>query len=167
MKLSKIVAGVLFATSMVSVNAVAGVSMSKRIMPDNVPSPANNKTTKARVELGRLLYFDARLSKSGQVSCATCHNPQKGWSDGQVKAVGVFGRVGPRNSPTVLNSAFQKHQFWDGRAKSLEDQALGPMQAGVEMDMKLEDVLKIVKANKGYVSMFKKLILKRSLLLKL
>jgi cytochrome c peroxidase len=130
--------------------------MTKWAMPKDVPAQKDNITTKKRVELGKLLYFDARLSKSGQVSCATCHHPQKGWSDGQRKAIGVFGRVGPRNSPTVLNTAFQNRQFWDGRAKSLEEQALGPMQAHVEMAMDLKDVLKIVKSKKGYVSMFKK-----------
>ena len=156
MRLSKIVAGVFF-TSLLTTSAVASTNMSKWIMPNEVPSPANNKTTKEKIELGKLLYFDATLSKSGQVSCATCHDPDKGWSDGQKKAIGVFGRVGPRNSPTVLNSAFQSHQFWDGRAKSLEEQAMGPMQAHVEMDMKLDDVLKIVKSKKGYVEMFKKI----------
>jgi cytochrome c peroxidase len=156
MKIAKIITNILFISSVFSVTSVASEDLSKWIMPKKVPSPTDNKTTKVRVELGKLLYFDARLSKSGQVSCATCHNPEKGWSDAQVKAVGVYGRVGPRNSPTVLNTAFQSHQFWDGRARSLEEQALGPMQASVEMDMKLDDILKIVKSKKGYVSMFKK-----------
>ncbi len=154
MKLSKIVAGALFATTVLATSSVASGDMSKWIMPKEAPSPENNKTTPARVELGKLLYFDARLSKSGQVSCATCHHPKKGWSDAVPKAIGVHGRVGPRNSPTVLNSGFQTHQFWDGREKSLEGQAVGPMQAGVEMDMKLEEVLAIVKSKKGYVTMF-------------
>jgi cytochrome c peroxidase len=156
MKLSKIVAGVVLASSVCLVSSAASADMSKWVMPKEAPSPANNKTTPERVELGKLLYFDARLSSSGQVSCATCHNPEKGWSDAVDKAVGVHGRVGPRNSPTVLNTGFQNHQFWDGRAKSLEEQAVGPMQAGVEMDMKLDDVLKIVKSKQGYVDMFKK-----------
>ena len=155
MKLSKIVSGALLASSVLAVSSVASSDMAKWIMPKEAPSPANNKTTPAKVELGKLLYFDARLSKSGQVSCATCHHPEKGWSDAVPKAVGVHGRVGPRNSPTILNSGFQTHQFWDGREKTLEGQAVGPMQAGVEMDMKLEDVLRIVKSKEGYVSMFK------------
>jgi len=156
MRLSKIVAGALFASSVFAVGSVASSDMSKWIMPKEAPSPKNNKTTPERVELGKLLYFDARLSKSGQISCASCHHPEKGWSDAVPKAVGVHGRVGPRNSPVVLNTGFQKHQFWDGREKSLEGQAVGPMQAGVEMGMKLADVLAIVKSKKGYVSMFKK-----------
>jgi len=157
MKLNKIVTGMLLASSVLTITSFASSNdMTKWVMPKTAPSPANNKTTKKRVELGKLLYFDARLSKSGQVSCATCHNPQKGWSDGRAKAIGVFGRVGPRNSPTVLNSAFQKHQFWDGRAKSLEEQELGPIQTHVEMDMKLDDVVKIIKSKQGYVKMFKK-----------
>ena len=156
MKLAKMLSGALIITSMLSISAAASEDLSKWAMPKQVPAPQGNEITKERVELGRLLYFDARLSNSGQVSCATCHHPEKGWSDGQRRAIGVFGRVGPRNSPTVLNTAFQKLQFWDGRARSLEEQALGPMQAGVEMNMKLDDVLKIVKSKKGYVEMFKK-----------
>ena len=156
MKLTKVIAGTLFASSILTVSAIASSDMLKWIMPKEAPSPANNKTTPERVELGKLLYFDARLSKSSQISCATCHHPEKGWSDAVPKAIGVHGRAGPRNSPTVLNTGFQKHQFWDGREKTLEGQAVGPMQAGVEMDMKLEDVLSVVKSKDGYVSMFKK-----------
>jgi cytochrome c peroxidase len=154
MTLGKILASTLVASALAT-TMVASDNLTKWMMPKKVPAPANNKTTKKKVELGRLLYFDARLSKDGRVSCATCHNPEKGWSDGQRRAVGVFGRVGPRNSPTVLNTAFQDLQFWDGRAKSLEEQALGPMQAHVEMNMKLSDVLARIKSKKGYVKMFK------------
>ena len=154
MKISKIVSGVVLASSMLSVSVNAAEDVSKWVMPKVAPSPADNVTTPKRVELGRILYFDPRYSKDGTVSCATCHSPEKGWSDGQRKAIGVFGRVGPRNSPTVLNSAFQSRQFWDGRARTLEEQAMGPMQAHVEMAMKLEDVADFVKSNKGYVSMF-------------
>ncbi len=157
MKLSKVVASIVLASSVVSVSLVAKRnSDAKFIMPSKVPAPKDNVMTKQKVELGRILYFDPRYSKDGRVSCATCHDPKKGWSDGHAKAIGVFGRVGPRNSPTVLNTAFQSHQFWDGRARSLEEQAMGPMQAHVEMDMKLEDVAKFVKGNKGYKAMFAK-----------
>ncbi len=166
MKLNKIVAGAIFVSLLLSIDSVASSDMSKWIMPKKAPSPKNNKTTPARVELGKLLYFDSRLSKSGQISCASCHHPEKGWSDAVSKAVGVHGRVGPRNSPTVLNSGFQKHQFWDGREKTLEAQAVGPMQAGVEMDMKLDEVLSIVKSKEGYVSMFKSAYPKEKLTIK-
>ncbi|MEA3354141.1 MAG: cytochrome c peroxidase [Campylobacterota bacterium] len=156
MKLSRVTSGILFASSVLAASLSASSDISKWIMPKVAPSPKENKTTPQRVELGKLLYFDARFSKSGQISCGSCHHPEKGWSDGAAKAVGVHGRVGPRNSPTVLNTGFQSHQFWDGRERTLEAQVVGPMQTGVEMDMKLEDVLRIVKSKQGYVNMFKK-----------
>ena len=77
----------------------AFVSSSEWLRPNTVPVPYDNRLTAQRVELGKLLYFDTRLSASEQISCATCHNPELGWSDAEPKAVGHEGRVGPRNSP--------------------------------------------------------------------
>jgi len=130
--------------------------MSKWIRPDKVPAPKNNQITPERIELGKFLYFDTRLSRDNTVSCATCHNPEMGWSDGQPKAIGIEGRQGPRNSPTVINTAYQRHQFWDGRAKSLEEQALGPIQADVEMDMDLDKLVERLNGIKGYRELFEK-----------
>ena len=93
----------------------------------------DNPPTLAKVELGKMLYFDPRLSISGTLSCATCHDPSLGYSNGAPFAVGHKHAVGGRNAPTVLNAAFASTQFWDGRAPSLEEQAGGPMTAGVEM----------------------------------
>jgi cytochrome c peroxidase len=93
----------------------------------------DNPPTLAKVELGKMLYFDPRLSISGGLSCATCHDPNLGYSNGAPFAVGHEHAVGGRNAPTVLNAAFASTQFWDGRAPSLEEQAGGPMTAGVEM----------------------------------
>jgi cytochrome c peroxidase len=155
MKFNKTITFSLSLVTLFTINSFASTDISKWNIPKEAPSPKNNKTTPQKVELGKLLYFDKRLSKSGQVSCGTCHDPKKGWSDGIAKAVGVHGKVGSRNSPTVLNTGFQKHQFWDGRERSLEAQALGPMQADVEMGMKLDIILKIVKSKKGYLQMFK------------
>jgi cytochrome c peroxidase len=131
---------------------------SKWLRPTKVPQPKDNKLTKERIELGRFLYFDTRLSKSNKISCATCHHPKRGWTDLKpvAKAVGHEGRVGPRNSPTVLNTAYQRHQFWDGRAKSLEEQALGPIQADVEMNMPLDELVAKLKKIKGYRELFDK-----------
>jgi len=149
---SLLIASVLFATS------AKDEDMSKWLRPSTVPQPKNNKLTKERIELGRYLYFDERLSKSGKISCATCHHPHRGWTDLKpvAKAVGHAGRVGPRNSPTILNAAYQKHQFWDGRAKSLEEQALGPIEADVEMNMPLDALEKKIKSIKGYRELFAK-----------
>jgi cytochrome c peroxidase len=93
----------------------------------------DNPPTMAKIELGKMLYFDPRLSLSGTLSCATCHDPNLGYSNGAPFAVGHQHAVGGRNAPTVLNAAFATTQFWDGRAPSLEEQAGGPMTAGVEM----------------------------------
>lgn len=131
--------------------------MKKWLRPSEVPQPKDNKMTPQRVELGKLLYFDVRLSSSEKISCATCHHPKRGWTDlvPTSKAVGHEGATGPRNSPVVLNTAYQNRQFWDGRVKTLEQQALGPIEADVEMNMPL-DVL-IPKLNKisGYQKLFK------------
>jgi len=132
--------------------------VSKWLRPNEVPQPKNNKMTPERIELGKLLYFDVRLSSDNDISCATCHNPSRGWTDlvPVAKAVGHRNLVGPRNSPTVLNTAYQSRQFWDGRAKTLEAQALGPIEAGVEMAMPLELLIPKLKKIKGYVALFEK-----------
>lgn len=93
----------------------------------------DNPPTMAKIELGKMLYFDPRLSLSGTLSCATCHDPDLGYSNAAPVAVGHQHALGGRNAPTVLNAAFATTQFWDGRAPSLEAQAGGPMTAGVEM----------------------------------
>jgi len=136
--------------------ASAKEDLSKWLRPDTVPAPKDNQITPERIELGKFLYFDTRLSRDNTVSCATCHNPSLGWSDGQPKAIGIEGRQGPRNSPTVINTAYQRHQFWDGRAKSLEEQALGPIQADVEMDMDLDKLVERLNGIKGYRDLFEK-----------
>ena len=125
------------------------------LRPNRVPTPYDNKLTAKRVELGKLLYFDKRLSKSNQISCATCHDPELGWSDELSKAIGHNGAEGPRNSPTIINTAYQEHQFWDGRAKSLEEQALGPIEADVEMNMPLKKLIPKLNKINGYVKLFK------------
>ena len=82
-------------------------------------SPRNNRQSSEKIELGRKLFFDKRLSRDGSVSCATCHDPDKGFADGKVVSEGIGGKKGPRNSPTVLNAVFNEFQFWDGRVETL------------------------------------------------
>jgi cytochrome c peroxidase len=103
--------------------------------------PPDNPVTPEKVALGRRLYFDTRLSMDGSVSCATCHDPARGFSDGKKVSEGVGGKKGTRNAPTVLNSIFNEFQFWDGRAESLEDQAKGPMINPLEMGMASHEVV--------------------------
>ncbi len=112
--------------------------------------------TKQKIELGKKLYFDPRLSATGTVSCNSCHNLMEGGDDGRATSMGVDGLTGPRNAPTVWNSAFQASQFWDGRSATLEEQAMGPMVADVEMGMHGHDqVTKRIKNIPGYVSEFR------------
>jgi len=153
----KLALSVLVATITLT-TASATEDMKKWLRPTEVPQPADNKLTPERIELGKLLYFDVRLSSSEKISCATCHHPKQGWTDliPTSKAVGHEGRTGPRNSPVVLNTAYQNRQFWDGRARTLEQQALGPIEADVEMNMPLEVLIPKLNKIKGYVELFEK-----------
>src|SRR5688572_50796 len=105
--------------------------------PAAAPAPADNQVTVARIELGRALFFDPRLSAKGSMSCASCHNPALGWSDGLPTAVGHNMKILGRSTPTIVNAAFNPLQMWDGRKGSLEDQALGPFGAD-EQNLPLE-----------------------------
>jgi cytochrome c peroxidase len=118
-------------------------------------SPHDNLLTPARVELGRALFFDPRLSGNGTVSCATCHNPALGWSDGLRTGVGINGTVLGRATPTVVNTAYNTQFMWDGRKKSLEDQALGPMKTPEEMKTDFGSAIKMLGNIAGYQSLFK------------
>lgn len=121
-----------------------------------IPYPKDNPPSDEKIALGKQLYFDGRLSADGKVSCASCHDPAKGFSNADQFATGVEGKKGGRNSPTVINAAYQKFQFWDGRAKSLEDQALGPIQNPIEMNMTLDAVVAKLNGIEGYKSQFQK-----------
>src|SRR5689334_3854328 len=113
--------------------------------------PRDNPMTAEKVELGRKLFFDARLSADGKVSCASCHDPQKGFTDGKPVAEGIGGKVGVRNSPTLLNAMFNPNQFWDGRADGLEDQAIQPLINPLEMgNASHDDVVKRLRAVAEY-----------------
>lgn len=121
-----------------------------------LPVPENNPITKEKVTLGELLYNDKRFSSTGKVSCATCHDAKKGFTDNLRVSKGINDLKGTRNAPTVLNSAFFATQFWDGRSPDLEDQAQHPMTNPVEMGLANHDpVLKIVKEDKKYTEAFK------------
>jgi cytochrome c peroxidase len=95
--------------------------------------PADNPQTPEKIQLGKLLFFDGRLSADGTVACSTCHDPARAFTDGRPTSIGIEGRLGQRNAPTVLNALFNKTQFWDGRVKTLEEQAVLPIVNPVEM----------------------------------
>jgi len=115
-----------------------------------------NPVTPQKVALGRRLYFDPILSKDRRVSCASCHMIGEGGDDNRPTAIGIGGRKNPfhLNSPTVLNAALARRQFWDGRSPDLEDQAKGPIQAPFEMGMRPAEVVERVEAQAGYRAMF-------------
>jgi cytochrome c peroxidase len=121
-----------------------------------VPIPVDNPPTEETIELGRHLYYDPQLSVDGTISCASCHAPQFAFSDNRSLSVGVGGKLGGRKSPTVINSAYNTLQFWDGRAPNLEEQAKGPMANPVEMAHSLEGVVKRLQADPKYPGWFKK-----------
>ena len=121
-----------------------------------VPMPKDNPSSPEKIELGKQLYFDKRLSADDTVACSSCHDPKKGWSNGEKTASGVGGQRGGRSSPTVLNTAYQVFQFWDGRAGSLEQQAVGPIANPIEMNLPLETAVKKIGAIKGYQAQFQK-----------
>ena len=124
-------------------------------LPETAPAPDDNPTTAAKVELGKMLYMDPRFSSTGTVSCNSCHNVMEGGDDSRTFSMGVHGKQGGRNAPTVWNSAFHSVQFWDGRADLLEDQAKGPVTNPVEMGMSdIEQAMDRVRAIPGYKPYF-------------
>jgi cytochrome c peroxidase len=124
-------------------------------LPATVPVPADNPQSAAKIELGKQLFFDPRLSASGTVSSNSCHNVMGNGTDSIRTSFGVFGERGGRNSPTVWNAAFYSAQFWDGRAATLEDQAKGSILNPVEMAMPDESsAVERIGSIPGYVSQF-------------
>jgi cytochrome c peroxidase len=126
------------------------------LRPDAAPAPAENQPNEARIQLGEMLFWDPRLSKKGSMSCASCHNPALGWSDGLPTAVGFDMQILGRATPTILNTAFNSIQMWDGRKADLEDQALGPIAAGGEMNLPLPEMVTRLKSIPGYAPAFEK-----------
>ncbi len=123
-------------------------------LPSTVPPLAGNPITPEKVELGKALFFDPRLSASGIFSCNSCHNLATGGDDNLETSIGHGWQKGPRNAPTVLNAVFNIAQFWDGRADDLKEQAKGPVQAGVEMANTPENVVATLTSMPQYVSWF-------------
>ena len=122
--------------------------------PAKVPASKANPLTPEKVVLGQMLFFDPRLSGSGVISCASCHNPALGWSDALPKGLGhMGGRLG-RRTPTIIDVAYGEPYFWDGRAATLEDQAKGPLTSAKEMNMSAEAAISRLESIPGYVAAF-------------
>lgn len=122
--------------------------------PAQVPYPAGNPYTPAKHALGEALFFDPRLSRSGSMSCASCHNPSLNWRDGLATASGFGMQPLARRTPTVLNSAWLASLMWDGRAESLEEQALLPLTAHDEMNMSVPELVARLQGIAGYAPLF-------------
>jgi cytochrome c peroxidase len=122
----------------------------------SIPIPANNPITSEKTSLGKQLFFDPRLSKNSTMSCATCHNPGLGYGDGLPRAIGYMGVELGRNTPSLYTTAYQNLWFWDGRARSLEEQVLMPIQAPGEMNQNLPGLLAKLRGIPGYVQQFRR-----------
>jgi cytochrome c peroxidase len=147
-------AGLLFA---VGLNAEEQPELEAPLGLPPLPIPEDNPQTPEKIELGELLFHDERFSTTGEVSCATCHDAGKAFTDSPLTvSEGIDKLTGTRNAPTVLNAAYFDTQFWDGRSPSLEDQALHPFLNPVEMGLEShEPILDIVRSDPDYVSAFR------------
>jgi cytochrome c peroxidase len=124
-------------------------------LPDQPPALEGNPLSPVKIELGRMLYFDPRLSRSWLISCNTCHNLALGGVDMVETSIGHGWQRGPRNAPTVLNAVFNVAQVWDGRAEDLKEQAKGPVQASVEMSNEPARVVETLRSIPAYVDKFR------------
>jgi cytochrome c peroxidase len=156
---SVVTAALLFVFGIVSNNSPAdelsnSMDGALAALPSSVPSPEDNMMTPDKVSLGKQLFFDPRLSGDNTMSCATCHLPEKAFGDGLARSKGAGGKKLTRNTPTLLNVGFHSSFFWDGRAASLEDQALGPIQSPDEMNQDLEQLVKELASVPEYAKQF-------------
>lgn len=119
-----------------------------------IPWPEDNPYSPARAELGKILFFDGRLSADGVVSCAFCHDPDHAFSGSTPLSTGVNGKLGKRHAPTLINRAWGKSQFWDGRAPTLESQVIVPVTDPDEMGMTADMVVQRIRGIKGYAPLF-------------
>jgi cytochrome c peroxidase len=148
--------GAVFANAEGEDAALYQLYLKKYERPKAIVSPPENSYSPERELLGKTLFFDPRLSGSDWISCATCHNPALSWGDGLPRAIGHGMQVLGRRTPTILNLAWAPALFWDGRASSLEEQALGPIAAPGEMNMPLEKMVAKIRSVPGYRSLFDK-----------
>lgn len=134
-----------------------GIAMGGKLEPlRDLPAPRSNPMTSEKIELGKKLYFDRRLSGDGTMSCATCHMPELGYTDGQAISLNYPTTKNWRNAPTLINLAYNRYLFHDGRAESLEDQALFPILSAFEMNQNLDFLEEELRSVPEYVEEFRK-----------
>jgi len=161
---SAVLAGAVLAVACIAASVTEGHSQNssrlewkkKYARPAATPFPPDNAYSKDRELLGKTLFFDPRLSGSRSMSCATCHNPAFSWGDGLPRAIGFGMKQLGRRSPTILNLAWGELMFWDGRAESLEAQALGPIAAPGEMNQPLDKMIQSVSGIAEYKPLFQR-----------
>ena len=119
------------------------------------PEPADNPTVRATVTLGRRLFRERLLSRDRSLACVDCHRPDRAFTDGRAKAVGVYGRRGPRSVPTIVNRAWGESFFWDGRIATLEEQVLQPIVAELEMDLTIDEAVERLRGTSQYRTAFR------------
>jgi len=124
------------------------------VLSADLPTFDGDLAGDARAQLGRSLFFDPILSRDRTISCASCHKPERAFADDRVVSLGVEGREGTRNTPTVMNSAGRTRFFWDGRSETLEEQALAPIENPVEMDLPVDDAVARLAADPQWVKRF-------------
>ncbi len=147
----------IFILVMLCTALAAGIAYAGKLEPVTVvPIPAANPQTPEKIELGKKLFFDRRLSGDGTMSCSTCHDPEKGYSDDLPISLSYPTTRNWRNSPTLINVGFQKFLFHDGRAHTLEEQALFPMMSAFEMNRNLDFVEEVIRSVPEYVEAFRK-----------
>jgi len=122
--------------------------------PSDIPFPSDNPYSVEKAALGKMLFFDPRLSKNKNMTCATCHNPSFGWEDATSTSIGAQNTHLDRHTPTIINVAWGDSFFWDGRAKTLEEQSLGPIQSNVEMNLSLPELIDRLSEVKSYQQWF-------------
>jgi len=148
---------VMLACTVFSVHASLAddaITQSDYQRPEAIPAPKSNPLTEEKTALGKTLFFDPRLSRDISMSCATCHSPDQRWSDGRVVPLGSEKLSQPRRTPTVMNSAWLKALMWDGRANSLEAQAVLPITTPHEMNYNMKKLVQRLDEIKGYEPLF-------------
>jgi cytochrome c peroxidase len=120
------------------------------------PVPEDNPLTSEKVKLGRRLFRERLLSRDRSLACVDCHKPKRAFTDGRAKAVGVYGRTGPRSVPTIVNRAWGESFFWDGRIRTLEEQVVQPILAELEMDLTIEETVDRLRGKRRYRNAFRR-----------
>lgn len=146
---------VVLASGMVAAPALGQVAARPAGLDLYLPTPPDNPMRADVIALGRRLFFDPALSRDSSLACASCHQPENGFTDGRRVSVGVFGREGTRNVPAILNRGYGRAFFWDGRMSDLEAQVVQPILAEIEMDMSLDEVVQRLHHDRGYPDQFR------------